>query len=1193
MYTKKAQVTIFMILGLVLLLSMGVFLYYVTKTEQQRTIPEDIDKTTITVYVEECLTATAEAVIQKIAAQGGMYKPVFYKTYNGQNISYWCLGEGEEQCANSLFLKEDFAEQIIEGIKEEYTSCINFQLFEEQGYDVSEGIFKGTAIIADDAVDLMISYPVKLKKENEQVTVENFHIKVESNIGVLYDISRSIINSEATKGSFDVMDYLLNHTNLEIIKNRSYPGIIYAIKERNSNLILHIAIHGIDSAATPGEILLANTEQAYGCCYAGIENVCYANTPSTVCIQKDGKYETAPCNCPEAVTTKKTSCDDGQCDPCGTKKHGESWCVYEAETGNGKDPVGSRHALQYCFDGEIYQEACRDYREEICIQGQGENNGKLVSKATCRPNRWQDCYVCATIGCCENTEQRDCYWNENLDEITKTQCTPYVPPGLKFWDFNGLEICSRGNAEKTCNGLYCSQDWVNNAAMFCYSQGDCGNYRNTEGILTESGFFISNYKYDPEEEIYAVDNEATAITTLPLTVRQQTRLLNAPVAEAADIFTEMLTAAYRFVNNWVDVTVPNYLNPFTKKPKIEILELSWCSVWQAPKTEVKCEMCTDAVGCSEYKCKSLGRKCVYEEKNGYAVCYEAPQEEQKQFTARVVTEKLQSSYSLEQKNLSIDKKVYSGYTVTQPLKPYTIFSLPLETTTDTVCRLDYTPLAEYLDPPAFIIGAPEYAQEHVIMARVPPQMNIPQQLKEGLNLTTAEQIVTAVTKPKDLLESYEEKFPAVFDTYKFVTGNDLADELRPHVDKILSLIDDIEEDYPYYKNMSITLLEKFDSSGYYLFVSCEDIYGNTQENEIFIEIGVANITEDTSPPIIVATNPESDSIIAADATIVQLSVYTDEPADCHYDIEDISYEEMEYALSCKNEIYNRVSVAGGSYLCSTTLPIEEEVRVYMRCADNPRNKKSYRIALQLSNQSGVASTLYSEAIPEETENPLEVYANYINIADNEETSTTTIAVSAYLLSDTDATLFNVSKENVTIQLYIDEEQKCTLDNETESIGMPCFSTEQVEENKGLYTCISTVVLQNSLLEESNETTTIMQQYTINCRTKETEQNIMVEALGYVVTKGPALEITEINPGDNQEVAETALITVTTSKSEDVQCGYAEYGSIEYNAMKKISTTGFTAVLEDLKVGYVAYTFYCSDKIGNTATRTISLYVMDE
>src|SRR3989338_4781916 len=351
---KTGQVTIFIILGLILLLSMGIFLYYTSQVEEEIMIPEEIDQATLTTFVQSCLDATTEKSIKTVAANGGMNKPVFYKTVEGKNISYWCTGEGEEQCVNTAFLKEELAEQIVEGVKQELQKYLDFHSFEQQGYTIQEGIFEGTAILTETGIDLTITYPIKMKKEEQEATVENFRVNFDTEIGILYTVAQHIINTEAAGQSFDIVDFAINHTDIIITKQRPYPAIIYQIKPKQSDLILNIAIQGIDTAENPGEILLANTETAYGCCYAGAENACYANTPRTICSQKNGKYETAPCSCSEQqqqeqqIAEQETRCQGGECNSCGTKEHGESWCVYEAEAGESKDAVGSRHSVNYC-----------------------------------------------------------------------------------------------------------------------------------------------------------------------------------------------------------------------------------------------------------------------------------------------------------------------------------------------------------------------------------------------------------------------------------------------------------------------------------------------------------------------------------------------------------------------------------------------------------------------------------------------------------------------------------------------------------------------------------------------------------------------------------------------------------------------------------------------------------------------------
>ncbi|PIN80523.1 hypothetical protein COV16_00705, partial [Candidatus Woesearchaeota archaeon CG10_big_fil_rev_8_21_14_0_10_34_8] len=1095
----------------------------------------------------------------------------YYKEWQGQKINYWCYGEEDNQCVNILFTKNDLAEQIIYSVRQEINNCLDFAAFKKQGYTIQETTLDGTAVITNEKLEITLDYPIKLKKGNEEITVNSFHSSITTPLGELYTIAQHIINEEATKANFDVLTWQTNHADVIIIKTKPYPGIIYSIKK--SGLTLNFAVEGVDTASNQGEVILASQETNYGCCY--VNNNCYANTPSTSCQEKQGSYETAPCTCEEPTelkTNEEELCDGESCQDCGKYEHGESWCDYDSAPGEGKDTVGSRHYLYYCFDGEIYEESCRDYREEICVQSQ--------NKAICRANRWQDCSSCTTEECCENTQARDCYWNEDLNPLETTQCTPTVPVGLKFWEFNGIEICSRANQEKTCNGLNCDQDWVDATAISCYSQADCGNYENTEGVFTEQGFFNSDLKYDPDESVYKT--KKTGSLNLPTQIDPQQQLLESPVQETADIFISIITAAYRFVNQWVDITVPNYLNPFTPSPKIEILDISICAPWQAPNSADDCSKCgQNDKTCTEYTCKSLGKKCMYQEDDGYPTCTAIPKEKQTQFHLEIDPEATSSSYIIEETKLEIEETIYHGYKIKPDLTPYKPFTIGIKTTEKSICRLDYTPQAEYLDPPIFMMGKASYQEQHNLTMRVPPKVAIPQKLKDGLNLTTAEEIVGAIVEPKDLLKNYEEKFPAVFNVYKTVTGNELEEELGPYVDKLLDFVDDVEGNYPFYENLSVTLLDKFDSGGYYLFVSCEDQFGNNQEEELFIELNIADTQEDKSPPAILKFMPENNAQISKNAVTTKIYMYTDEPAACRYAYENKQYEEMSYSFTCKNGLYDLTSVAAGSYECTTTLQTDDDVVIYISCADNPNNAESYIVSLQPSTTTAVAGELYSDHIPEDIDNPIEEYAEYINVEQNNATNTTIITATSFLLSDSYPTLFNTSTANNTLNVYINNEMDCTISNKTSTNQMNCTKTMSEEENKGVYICSADVDINNASVD--------IQNYEINCAEHD-QLNINEEAVQYTLKKSDGFEINAVSPRNNEETDENTALTVTTSESKDIVCGYAEYGSIEFIRMTKIADTVFTASLKNLDKGYNTYSIYCKDGYGNSVEGTSTFYV---
>jgi len=231
-------------------------------------------------------------------------------------------------------------------------------------------------------------------------------------------------------------------------------------------------------------------------------------------------------------------------------KNGESWCVYDSKTGDGKDVVGSRHFRHVCINGEEIIEPCADYRNEVCIENEIESQGQKFTEAACRVNRWTDCIDQDNEKDCLNTDKRDCYWLEGASMLGvikvregKTEqtfsgkgtggflggvtgkaifggddsknkgkssgvqlgggaCLPKVPPGLKFWEGGDSQsICSLGNSvcvveyekklygdKKAVKNEEClTQAYAQKMNEVCRSLGDCGAYVNIAGRFTEDG----------------------------------------------------------------------------------------------------------------------------------------------------------------------------------------------------------------------------------------------------------------------------------------------------------------------------------------------------------------------------------------------------------------------------------------------------------------------------------------------------------------------------------------------------------------------------------------------------------------------------------------------------------------------------------------------------------------------------------
>jgi hypothetical protein len=133
----------------------------------------------------------------------------------------------------------------------------------------------------------------------------------------------------------------------------------------------------------------------------------------------------------ESSITKKPDFGDYICKSlnCGERKHGESWCVYDFNPNSGVSPVGSRHFLANCFEGQISIEGCADFNQEICAQSTDTSLG--FTEAKCLVNDWRSCI---------NANDASSY------SSVKTQCDEN-PQCIMFNDFYGEDKLKRSDGE--------------------------------------------------------------------------------------------------------------------------------------------------------------------------------------------------------------------------------------------------------------------------------------------------------------------------------------------------------------------------------------------------------------------------------------------------------------------------------------------------------------------------------------------------------------------------------------------------------------------------------------------------------------------------------------------------------------------------------------------------------------------------
>jgi len=247
---KRGQMTIFIILGIILIIIVAVYFVGV-KTEiippLLTTSNADSEMSDIEDHVEDCLEEIGTQYVRIIGEQGGYLNPGVdtYRMYNDTKVSYLCWNQQDiSLCTNRLLTLNKMEEDLEFAISQALQTCINV-------YDYSDDVkaqndWELEVDINFANVGLTLLYPVTVDKGDGEIASEDeFSVNLDAPLGELYEVSQDTVNSHASIGDFDQLLYMLSKlSKYTIYKYKPYPDTIYQLKLREHGYIFQFAIQG-------------------------------------------------------------------------------------------------------------------------------------------------------------------------------------------------------------------------------------------------------------------------------------------------------------------------------------------------------------------------------------------------------------------------------------------------------------------------------------------------------------------------------------------------------------------------------------------------------------------------------------------------------------------------------------------------------------------------------------------------------------------------------------------------------------------------------------------------------------------------------------------------------------------------------------------------------------------------------------
>jgi hypothetical protein len=224
---KKAQITPFIVIGLILLTGITIFLIVKDGGIKTLSVPNEISP----VYssMQSCIEKNLEDSIEYISSRGGYYD--LPENSNDMEIAYYIYKN-----ENLMPSKEKLGEEIGKYINNDILFCLD-DFSENSEFFVQSGDPNSTIEIKDNEIIASINYPLSITKNNKTYFLNNFETKTETRLGIIYRVVKQIIDEQISNKDGICIDclYDLSVENNLTIKTLDYnEDMIYIINDELS-----------------------------------------------------------------------------------------------------------------------------------------------------------------------------------------------------------------------------------------------------------------------------------------------------------------------------------------------------------------------------------------------------------------------------------------------------------------------------------------------------------------------------------------------------------------------------------------------------------------------------------------------------------------------------------------------------------------------------------------------------------------------------------------------------------------------------------------------------------------------------------------------------------------------------------------------------------------------------------------------
>lgn len=228
---KQGQVSIFILIGLLIVLFVGFFGLY---TELPSSLQADTQVSSLQLYIQTCVEDISTRGVVFVSLQGGYYQPANFSFSLGLYDTPYYYSENEKNIPPLETIESEIANYIQDALP----LCIsNFTPFLEQGYTILEGTISSFVMLQENTASITVEYPITATYGNTMISLNTFSTEVTTFLYSAHSIAERILEAheDATYIPLSIMQGIAEQEQYNIDMGHFNGTVVYSINKQDSS----------------------------------------------------------------------------------------------------------------------------------------------------------------------------------------------------------------------------------------------------------------------------------------------------------------------------------------------------------------------------------------------------------------------------------------------------------------------------------------------------------------------------------------------------------------------------------------------------------------------------------------------------------------------------------------------------------------------------------------------------------------------------------------------------------------------------------------------------------------------------------------------------------------------------------------------------------------------------------------------